>query len=426
MSDSDYEPALTESTDTGADSAPVERRGEPKPDPVQLPAGAVDDPDHSEPRQQRVWNPKSRQMFRDLAAKVKAGEVSVEANDLVPMEHAAAQPVAPAPAPAPAQPAVPATASPAAQAAAVIPAPVPRPVAPQPDVAKVAEEQRKLALDMREKQLAEREAALVAKEKAAPTRGKLVENPVPTLAQYIRDEYGITDDAELKDTITDLMTEVSEQYHGVKLPDDVKARVEGRKAVRLVKASGARLAAREAEIAERQAAQARAEQEAREKADAAEHERRAVEQSTGLVTQAQATYPYLAVQDNAGAIVWEVLKEAHNLGHKIDWQGAAQYANDFYKTEFEKEQAATQQRSARLQTLLAPAATPAPAPAAASPGGAPGPAPKQPAAPIAPPSPQPTPTVDPADDLIGEDRRERRARSARALLRKHGLGANNA
>lgn len=441
MSD-DYEPALDMDTTSSREASDVTHHDRVEGAPVAQLSG--DDPNKPPMDQRtgpRVVSDKVRAMFRDLASKVKSGEVSIEADDLVPVEHdapPAAAPVAsavvaapaPAPAPAPVSAPVPATASPAAQAAAVIqPPPVPRVVPPpvaRPDVGSIAEEQRRIALEAREKLLADREAAIAAREKSLPTRERLLDNPVPTLAELIRESYGITDDEDLKNTITDLITEMSEKYHGVQLPAEIKDRVEGRKALRKVKAYTASIDRDKAELAARIEAQAKAEREAREKADLVAQEQRAVEQIGTVLTAAQSQYPYLAVQDNSAAIVWEVLKEAHTQGHKIDWAGAAQFANDYYKTEHERTQADISTRAARLQTLLAPAATQAPAQPAASPGGAPGPAPKQPAAPVTPPSLQPTSQPEDPSDVVGEDRRERRARSLRGLVAKHRLGADQA
>jgi hypothetical protein len=295
-----------------------------------------------------------------------------------------------------------------------------------PDVAKAAEAQRVLLLDMRQKDLEAREAKLLEREKQLPTREKMLDNPIPTLEQYIRETYGIADETELKDTITDLMTEMSERYHGVKLPDEVKTRVDSRKALRTVKAIKAETARERAELAAKAEAQAKADAEAREKQEAQQYEQRAVTQLTGLIETHQASFPYLAVQDNHAAIVWEVLKERHNRGESTDWNEAAKLADDHFKAEHERTQAELAKRASRLSTLLAPAAAPAPAQPAVSPGGAPGPAPTQPATAATPPQPTPAPTLQDPSDTVGEDRRDARARSLRKLIAKHGLGANGA
>jgi len=421
MSD-DYEPAL-------------EMEATPEPAEVEAPVASTNDgpppPDStSQPRGQRTLSDKTRAMFRDLSSKVRSGEVSVEVDDLVPVDHtpapAASVPV-PVPAPVPVAPVlVPPTASPAAQAAAALPAPEPRfvakipaptglPAIPQADT-------RAAALEERERLLKEREAALDERAKKLPSSQRLIDAPVQTLAEYIRETYGITTDEELKDTITDLMTEMSETYHGVKIPEEIRARVDSRKALRSVKAYRSTLERDRAELVEREAAAKRLADEAKQKADVESYEAKAVSQLHALLAPVEATYPFLAVQDNAPAVVWEVLKAAHDEGHKLTWDQAAKFANDHYQAEHQRSQAEAAKRVARLNTLLAPAASPAPAKPAASPGGAPGPAPTQPAA-AAQPTPATAPTVDPADEIIGEDRRERRARSARALVAKHGLAA---
>lgn len=429
-SDDDYEPAL----DMDAPPAPAELEAEV----IATNDGPPPPDSTSEPRGQRVRSDKNRAMFRELASKVKAGEVTIETeDDLVPVEHApvehapaaaAVAPPAAKPTPVVAPAAVPATASPAAQAAAAIPAPAPGPVprqtAPPAGMPSIPQaDTRLLELERREAALKEREAALDARAKKLPSRERLIEAPVPTLAEFIKESYGITDDAELKDTITDFMSEMAEQYHGVKLPEDIKARVDGRKALRSVKAIRVGLDAEKASLVEREAEAKKQAETAREKSEISEYERKAVGQLATLLQPAETTYPYLAVQDGAPAIVWEVIKAAHDQGHKIDWAEAAKFANDHFKSQHEQAQAEAATRAARLQTLLAPGASPAPARPTASPGGAPGPAPTQPAPAAQPKTPKPTPATDPADEIIGEDRRESRARSLRALRAKHGLVA---
>lgn len=443
MSD-DFEPAIDgtaperEASDTteherheGAAAPPPEtRRGD---DPNNPPADAT-----SRSRAPREISDKTRAMFRDVVKKMQAGEIAAE-DELVPVDHStpSAPPAAPAvvqpAAAAPVQPQVPDGASQASKEAAAIPAPppgpVPRAAAPPPGLPAIPQsDSRSAELDQREAKLKEREAAIDQREKKLPTRERMLENAVPTLAEYLKDVYGITSDDELKDTLTDLMTEMSETYHGVKLPDEIKARVDGRKALRTVKAVRATVDRERAELAEREKAVQKRADEEKQKAEVADYERQAVSQLGTLLPPVEAQYPYLAIQENSPAIVWEVIKAAHDQGHKIDWVAAAKYANEYYKKDYEDSQAAGAKRAARLQSLLAPAsaAKPAPAQSAASPSGAPGPAPTPPAqAKPAPPPPAP-PTAPSADDeLVGEDRRERRARTLRGLISRHGLNSHS-
>jgi hypothetical protein len=431
----DYAPALdmgtTEQHDDAA--ATTHHARQDTSDAPPPPKGDNPNTPPPEPRAEAKGRDKMRAMFRDLSAKVRAGEVSIDTgSDLEPAIHGE-PPEKPTPAPAPVVAApVPATASPAAIAAAAIAAPPTAPVqraAPMPDVAKAAETQRALLLDMRQKEIEAREAKLLEREKTAaarPSPEKLLDNPLPTLEQYIREAWGLTDEAEIKDTITDLMTEMAEKYHGVKIPDDVRSRVDSRKALRTVKATKAEIARERAELAAKAEAQAKADAEAREKHEAAHYETRAVAQLTGLIEANQASFPYLAVQDNHAAIVWEVLKERHNRGESTNWNEAAKLADDHFKADHERTQAELAKRASRLSTLLAPVAAPAPAKPAVSPGGAPGSAPTQPATAAQPQQPTPAPTLQDPSDTVGEDRRDARARSLRKLIAKHGLGANGA
>jgi len=360
------------------------------------------------PRAPRVWNAKSRAMFRDVVKQVQAGEVSTE-GDLEPMVHTP-PPATPPPAAAAAAPAEPVTPPPGLPPLPDLPLPA-LPQAPaQPDPKH----------DEREAAIAAREAAVAEREKIWPDRTAVAERPGATFVNWLKEAHGITDDAEMKTVLADFVTELSEIGLGVKLPDEVKAAMEGRKALRTVKVYTANLTREQQKLAadraaaEKQAAEARAAEEAKQR-DAAY-----VNRIAELIAPAAAQHKFLHDPEVTGGlapqvIVYEVLKEQRRLGQKPDLATATEYANNYYKAQAE----AAAKKAAHFQSLLAPAApapAAAPAKAATSPGGAPGPAPTTPAA--------PAPVEwDPAD--LPMDRQQRRAHSL-ALLRARQKAANGA
>lgn len=417
--DDGYEPALDSTTtaEASSESEPLVKRTAASPSAaaeVTAKIGAVPDDTDVElgPRAPRVRSDKSRAMFRDLVAKVQAGEADI-AGELEPMTHEK-PPVAAAPAAA----AAPASATPpdappplvAAAAAAPLPiaaAPPPPPPPPLPPVVDTS------AHDAREQALTAREAALTAREKQLPSRSDLIDKPGVTLGAYLRDVFGATDDGEYKDVLTDIVTELSETALGVKLPSEVKTAMESRKALRSLKAYKADMTRQQETLAEQRAAAEKQAVTDREAAETASRERQATAQVAQLLADpaTKASLPFLHDQELVGEmspaeVVIAVVKEQLKQGQKADWQSAARYANDHYKAQAE----AIAKKSARLQTLLAPATpTPAvaPAKAATSPGGVPGPAPTTPT----------TPALvewDPSD--LPMDRQQRRAQSLAKLV----------
>ncbi len=430
----DFEPAVTDTTtdaESGAESEPVVKRAAAAPavEKIGTPPGEDDTSGiEAGPRAPRVWSEKSRAMFRNVVKQVQAGEVDT-AGDLEPMVHtspqaAAARPAAVAPSqatPGPSLDAAAAAAAPVAPAAPVTPPPglpalpdLPLPAVPTPEPApdpKHAE---------REAALAAREAAIAEREKIWPDRTAVAERPAATFVNWLREAHGITDDAEMKTALTDFVTELSEIGLGVKLPDEVKAAMESRKALRSVKAYKNELTREQAKLAADRAAAEKQAAEARAADEAKQRDMAYVNRIAELIAPAAAQHKFLHDPEVTGGlapqmIVYEVLKEQQRLGQKPDLATATEYANNYYKAQAE----ATAKKAAHFQSLLAPAApapAAAPAKAATSPGGAPGPAPTTPATP-------PAPEWDPAD--LPMDRQQRRAQSL-ALLRARQKQANGA
>jgi hypothetical protein len=419
-SDDDYEPAVTESHDTGADSAPVEVRGpsaiaeaeaklgEPSGDPVQ----------DAGPKMPRVWSEKSRAMFRDVVKQVQATDAPIGDSELEPMDHAAAPAAPTTPPPAAAAPAATATPSvvtpPAAAAAAPVTPPPGLPALPDMPLPGVSAPEPVVdpKLAEREAALAAREAQLAEREKLMPDRTALTERPAATFVAWLREAHGITSDDELKTALSDFVTELSEQSLGVKLPEEVKAGLESRKALRSVKVYKQSLDREKQTLAEQRAAAEKQAAAERAEREAAAAEAAYVNRIAELIAPAAERYPFMFDTDITGGVtaqdaVFQVLKQMQKLGHKPDLQGAVEYTNNYYKTEYEK----TVERATRLQSKIAP--KPAAAAAPASPGGAPGPAPTPVQKPVV-KAPEPDPS-----DLPNMDRQQSRAASLRKVIAAH-------
>jgi hypothetical protein len=431
-----------------AGDAPAEKIG--------TPLGEEDDAAGPEPgpRRQRVWSGKSRALFQQLAA--KGGVGADMADDLQPMEHApakpapaaqpapAAPPASPAAAPAPAQPTP--AAPPAASSAPVTPPPgfpdlpdLPLPAetatpaaAPAPDP-KHAE---------REQSLAAREAALAEREKLLPDRRALIEKPADAVIGWLADTYGITDPAELKTAVADLITDMSASPKGlgIGVPDEHINGMNSRRATRVVKTYASEVDKRERALKDREAQAAKDAEATRAKQTAAQQEAAYVAQIGERLAAAKEQFPFLHDPDLTSGqkperIVYEVMQEQRkqaqawsdaNPGQPVPEKlrpslaTATQFADKYYRDQAAELAKVALRHGSRLG-LAAPATAPAqpaakpaaPAPAAsASPGGAPGPAPT----PAAKPEPQ-QPARDPSDL---PDKRSSRAATLQKLRARAG------
>jgi hypothetical protein len=439
--DGDFEPALDSTTtaESSTESEPVVKRAAVEAAAVPTekkigapPDDAVDDPGLG-PRSPRVRSDKNRAMFQALVKQVQAGEVDT-GGDLEPMHTTASPPAAAVPAVAVPPPTVtPAAPSPPPAAAAAAPlAPVaippglpPLPLVPLPATPAPPPDPRHAE---REAAIAAREAALVERERLLPDRTALAERPGETLMAWVRSTYDIAaDDHEgMKTALKDLVTDLSERGLDVKLPDEVKAAMESRKALRGVKAYKRGLDDRERLLNEQRAAQDKAAAEARELAEQKQRDAAYVNRIGELIAPAKEQHRFLHDPEvtgglSASTIVYEVVKEQQRIaeswqkehpGYQLpaelapDLAKATEYANSYYKTQAEE----LARKAAHLQSLLAPA-TPAPAAApakaATSPGGAPGPAPTTPT------TPAPV-EWDPSD--LPMDRQQRRQASLARLV----------
>jgi hypothetical protein len=395
MSD-DYEPSIDlPTTESGAESEAPARIEETAEDTGEVTGG---------PRGGRVLSDKVRAMFRGIAKAASESPAGVEgiSDDLQPAIESS---------PAAAAASVEAAASPIAvpdvpAAAAVTPAPAPAPTPPMHDVGKAAAEQAKVLQELREKEYAAREERIAAREKELFSDTDLIERPGATLAKLLQKTYGATD-AELKDIIEDVVTELSEHALGIQLPSDLKGRIDARKAVRSVKVYKADLTRREQQLQEQRAAADRAAAEAREQQLKEQAEAQAARQVSDLVATTRAEFKFLHAQEDPSGIVFTIVKDQHERGQPVDWMGAAKFANDYFRKQAEY----AIKEADKLRSLLTPTAPQAPVPAkAATPtGGAPGPAP------AAQPKPAPTPVAE-DDGPANVDYRDQRKANLRKML----------
>src|SRR6188474_2987373 len=234
-------------------------------------------------RESRNVSQKTRDALRGIAKLAAQADTVVtiadEAADLEPMEHEPALTTTPA---------SPSRAAEAQARAATKPEPTilrEAPAAPQPDpqasaqsaaadiMARAEEEQRRVAHELRVKALEEREKAIAAREKQWPDRTEIVERPAAVLSAYLKEVYGVTSDEELKEVLSDVVTDISENVLGIKMPDTVKSGLDSRKAVRTVRAYKADVERRERALKEEREAADKAAQDERAKLDQQQRER---------------------------------------------------------------------------------------------------------------------------------------------------------
>lgn len=325
--------------------------------------GPVGDMEENQPRGQRVISDKVRALFKQIEEKHEGG---VESEDLVPVDTTAPDPVA-KPAPIAAA-AVPAAVVAVAPAAVVPPPPAAELSAAIADAAaKAAEQARQSQSEAREKAIADREAKLAEREAKLPTRETYNKNTAAAIRDFVRGLTGAETDGEVKDALSDMLSEVTADTLGTPLDDRLRREIEQRKALRTVNGYKADL--------QRQQEALKAEQLERDTAAKAEREsietqRRAAQAQSalqGLLATEAAKYPFLTHNDDDNPphlAVWALLERQKNdfvkqygdaalSQFQADWPAAAKALDDHYKAKAAK---AVQ----RYSPLLAPAAPVAP------------------------------------------------------------------
>ncbi len=420
------------STDAGVEAKPVTHRhgasSAPTGDNPQTPP-----PDSTTAlRDQRVISDSTRKAIAKIAAAGKRADSVDLGDELVPMGTEPEKPVVTAP-----KTAVAAAAAKIAESTAQVDTPAAElaPNAARELEATAAEimaraETDKLRgeHDQRVKALEARESALAEREKLLPDRTMFAERPGAALAAMLRHTLGLgeKDDAELKEAISDLVTEASMEHLGVTLPDEVKNKLEARKALRSTKALRYDIDRQKADMAAQRDAQAKADKEAGEQRIASEREREAIKMVYQLVDGTKESHPFLHAAGELGivqdpsAMVVAVIRQQRARGENANWQAATKIVDDHYRPKVE----AALKKSAGLSTKLNPAA-PAGSSAVAATAIAATPASQQGGEPVRRPTTLTTTptaaTIDPATDdgAETEDRFDRRHRSLRATFARH-------
>jgi hypothetical protein len=260
-----------------------------------------------------------------------------------------------------------------------------------------------LELDVREKAIADREARIVERETRADSlanaRDRYMEKPFETIRDLIKEWTGASTDDEMRDEISDLVTDLSANGLGLGVSEAVRTRSDAKRALKLAKnykASAERTAAETAKKAEEQRV-------------AADQKHRAEMAMNGIAVglkTAGKDYPHLMLEDEPHAIVWDVIKTKAERDPTWvpSWTEAAQLANNHFKAQQDKQR----QKLSRLPTP----ATQVPASGAKHQGAAQG----QAARTLTNAVTAPTPAAAPVDDDEPYDRNAARNRS-RAKLR---------
>ena len=205
------------------------------------------------------------------------------------------------------------------------------PPAPSLDPA-VAELRSKL--EAREVELAERERVLAERDSAgdiARIRDSYIERGHMAIVEMIKSwSEGMTEE-QLQTEVADLITGLSGDILKVPVPREMRDQIEARRALKTVKAHTAKLSKREVEIeAKRKAAE-----------DAATEQRAIAALGNELAQeQHRKAFPFLAAEDDAAAIVFDVVKTQHKRdGTLLQWTDAARKANEYLEKKWRAEYA---------------------------------------------------------------------------------------
>lgn len=210
------------------------------------------------------------------------------------------------------------TPSPVAALPGVPPAP---PAALVPEVVKQHElaNQRLAAIEQREKALAQREAEL---EPLRSVRDAYLDDRLGAITGLLR-EWGVANEADMKAELADLITDISSAGLGIQVDPQIKARMDSRRALKKIDAYKAQASVKEKALAKQQ--------EELQYSQWRQNTTHVLQQEI-LKPSAQAAYPFLAVEDNAGQLVLDIIVEANKRdGSTMEWTQAAKMANDYLK-----------------------------------------------------------------------------------------------
>lgn len=267
-------------------------------------------------RRGREISPRTRELLKKAAESVQtqmAAARRAEQPEEFEDEEDYAAGEAPAPAKAPPPNPVPAAAAPAA-APTVPPAP-----SLDPQVVQLREQWTARATE-----LDKREQAIAAREQAADehrVHEAYLENPAGALLDFVRKHSGIASDDEIADEVSDLIVALSAHVHKVPVDGAVKSRLDAKHALRYVKAQQAALQKREEAVSKQQS-------EAQQRVEI-DRTKEVLTREIGKPDHAK-LYPYLALEENSGEIVWEVIEAQFKRdGTTLAWTEAAKRAEEY-------------------------------------------------------------------------------------------------
>lgn len=191
-----------------------------------------------------------------------------------------------------------------------------------PEVGKLREQMtaRMVELDKREQTLLEREQS----GDLARLGDLFAERPLDAMREVLKLWVGPLDDAAFTAELADLVAELMPAA-GFSVKDDVKARLEQKRATKYVKRF------KDTQLRTEQLSAKKQQQAAEE----AEWTRAAGQLGTHLATTEVAPkYPWLMSEESPGQIVIDVIRAAQRRdGTNLKWDEAAQKANDYLKTQ---------------------------------------------------------------------------------------------
>lgn len=270
-------------------------------------------------RRSHVISDKTRALFKDASASIRKQMTEDEAELYELPTDEPATPAPASPAGTTGQQPAPVLASPAT-APAVAPAPSLDPQVQQ----RLAEVSARAAeLDAREKAIADRE---MRGDMAKLHEVYLDKGYAPAMVELVKQWTGASTDAELADEIADLVTELSGHSLGAAVPQDIRARLDSKRALKSVKAHQSRLDKRESELAAQ-----------RQKSDEEQQIHRVVGLLNSEVTKPEhaKTFPFLAAEQNAGELIYETVDaQLKRDGTSLSWTDAAKRVNDYLETKW--------------------------------------------------------------------------------------------
>lgn len=279
---------------------------------------ALDMPSGAGSRRGREISPKTRELFAKAAADLKRQQEELEGESPFGTYDEGYTP-----------PARKQQAEAKAQAQEQAPAPVAPPQEEAPPAPSLAPEvsKRLEEVNARAAELEERERRIAEQERTgdiAKVRTAYFERGGRAVADMLRGFLGKeATEEEVRAEIADLISDLSTTVLGVDIPDEIKTKMEAKRAIRSVKVF-------KESLTETEALKAKREQDEQQKAA----RNRAIhildKEITDTAKPYTKEYPWLAAEDNPGEIITEVVEAQHRKdGTVLHWTEAAKRANEY-------------------------------------------------------------------------------------------------